>query len=182
MQWAKNVLSEDKLVTHVWCKICTKVMGKKRFLFPSLILFVNMLVGRKLLPQCSVFLKVHFTMLRIVNMLRKRCFMFPRVGKVCWIRLCRVWHMKASITSFNLPQFSTSFERQNPCLNMKAWKACCSSFSEELFTKTLVWQYWLVHVSNNAWHLLRKPLQKLWTLKITNYILIFCDEVTSVDN
>jgi hypothetical protein len=28
LPWAKNVLNEDGLITHVRCKICTKVMVK----------------------------------------------------------------------------------------------------------------------------------------------------------
>jgi hypothetical protein len=84
-------------LSHMFsARFAQRLWVRNLFLFSSLILFVNMLVGRKLLPQCSVFLKVHFIMLRIVNMLRMRCFMFPRVGKVCLIRLCKVWHMKAS--------------------------------------------------------------------------------------
>lgn len=123
MFWVKT-----NFVTHVRCKICTKVMGKKNFLFPSLILFVNMLVGRKLLPPCSMFLKVYSIMLKIVNMLKMKCFMFPKVWKMFWTRLCKVWHMRVWRKSFNLSQFSTYSKRETQCLNMKAWKICYSSF------------------------------------------------------
>jgi hypothetical protein len=35
LPWAKNVLNEDGLITHVWCKICTKVMVKENLLVPK---------------------------------------------------------------------------------------------------------------------------------------------------
>lgn len=100
-----------------WVQTCLSLMfnasfsqrlwARKNFLLQSLIIFINMLVQKHLLPPCLLFLKVHYIMLRIVKMLKKRCFMFPRVGKMCWIRLCKVWHMKAWRKSFNLPLFST---------------------------------------------------------------------------
>jgi hypothetical protein len=31
----------------------------------------------------------------------------------------------------DLSQFSTYFEKESPCLNMKTWKVCCSSFKWE---------------------------------------------------
>ncbi len=56
---------------------------RKNFLFLSLIIFVNMLIRIKLLPPCLVFVKVHFTILRIANMLRMKCFMFLESGEKC---------------------------------------------------------------------------------------------------
>jgi hypothetical protein len=38
---------------------------------------------------------------------------------------------------FNLPQIYTYSERENPCLNMKAWKACCNSFKWSTIHKSI---------------------------------------------
>ncbi len=46
LPWENTVLNEDKLVTHVQCKICTKVMGKKKFFVPKFDYFCKH-VGRK---------------------------------------------------------------------------------------------------------------------------------------
>jgi hypothetical protein len=35
LPWVKNVVYDDTLVSHVKCKICTKVMGKKQVLGPK---------------------------------------------------------------------------------------------------------------------------------------------------
>jgi hypothetical protein len=75
-------------------RFAQRLWVRKTFLFPSLTLFLNILVGRKLLPPCLVFLNVHFITLMIVNMLRKNCIMFLKVGKVFWIGLYKVWQMR----------------------------------------------------------------------------------------
>jgi hypothetical protein len=98
------MLDGARFVQRLWVR--------KNFLFPSLTLFLNMLVGRKLFPPCLVFLNVHFITLMIVNMLRKNFIMFLKVGKVFWIGLSKVWHMKVWRKSFNLPQFSTYLKRK----------------------------------------------------------------------
>ncbi len=109
-------------------------------------------------------------------MLKMKCFMFPRMGKICWIGLCKVWHMKAhSICHYFLP----TPKKENPCLHMKAWKACCISFKWIFFAKTLVWQCWLVHAWNNAWHCQGNHYKSYENNKLYS---ISCDEMTSVDN
>jgi len=115
---------------------CIKVMGKEKPFGPKFdsTLFVNMLVGRKLYPPCPTFIKVHSTMLRIVNMLKMKCFTFP---KVCWTRLCKVWHMRVFKKSFNLSQFSTYSKMESSCLNIKAWRLVANLSNEKLSTKHL---------------------------------------------
>jgi hypothetical protein len=88
---------------------------RKNFLFLSLIFFVNMMIGRKLLPPCSVSLKVHSTILRIANMLRMKCFMFSGVGKVCWEKVMHGMAHEGLKKIFNLPQVYTYLEKENPC-------------------------------------------------------------------
>jgi hypothetical protein len=41
-------------------RFAQRLWVRKNFLFPSLTLFLNMLVGRKLLPPCLVFFKCTF--------------------------------------------------------------------------------------------------------------------------
>ncbi len=123
VSWVKT-----DLPIMIGARFAQRSQVRTNFLFPSLVLFANMSVGRRLLLPCRVFPKVHSTMLRIPNMLKMNCFMFPEVGKVCWIGLCKVWHMKAWRKSFSLRLFSTYFKRESQCLNMKAWRASYSSF------------------------------------------------------
>ncbi len=122
-------------LSHMFKKTCViveRLWVRKNLLVPSLTLFVNMLVGRKLYPPCPMFIKVHSTKLRIVNMLKMKRFIFP---KVCWTRLCKVWHMRALKKSFNLSQFSTYSKMESPCLNIKAWRLVAILPSQKLSTK-----------------------------------------------
>jgi hypothetical protein len=122
LQWAKSVVSENMFVTHVQCKIFTKVIGKEKLLTPEFDYFYKHVGTKKILPPCLVFLKVNSIMLRIVNILKMRCFMFPRVGKMCWIGLCKVRHMKAWRKSLNLPLFSTYSKKGKPMLEYESLK------------------------------------------------------------
>jgi hypothetical protein len=72
------------------------------------------------------------------------------VGKVCLIRFCKVWHMRAWKKSFNLPCIYSK-EKTHVWIWKHEWFVAVFR-SEKLFTKTLVWQYRLVHGWNNAWH------------------------------
>lgn len=52
LPWAESVLSEDGLVTHVQCKICTKVSGKDKLLVPKFDSLCKH-AGRKKATGCS---------------------------------------------------------------------------------------------------------------------------------
>jgi hypothetical protein len=62
LPWEKNVVNVDGFVTHVRCKICTKVSRKEKFLEPSKYDYLCKYVGRKKTsPMLAlVWLKVHF--------------------------------------------------------------------------------------------------------------------------
>jgi hypothetical protein len=68
---------------------------------------------------------------------------------------------------FNLPQISTYFERGNPCLNMKG-------MLQFLQMKYYPQKHWC---DNIGWSIVITK-----SIKTTYYILIFCDEIKSVDN
>jgi hypothetical protein len=64
-------------------------------------------------------------------------------------------------------------------LEYKGMKACCNSSKSKTIHKTLVWQYWMFMIE--IMHdIVKATITKV--VKIANYISIFCDEVTSVDN
>jgi hypothetical protein len=62
LPWEKNVLNVNGFVTHVRCRICTKVSRKEKFLEPSKYDYICKHVGRKKTnPMLAlVWLKVHF--------------------------------------------------------------------------------------------------------------------------
>ncbi len=150
---------------------------RKNSLFPNLILFINMLVGRKLLPPSPMFLKVCSIMLKIVNMLRMKCFMFPKLGKVCLIGFCKVWHMRAWKKSFKFALYL--FQGRNPCLDMKTQMVCCKFYKWKIVHKSIS-----VTILIGPWlkmhDIIKASITKV--MNTTNYIFISCDVVINVDN
>ncbi len=59
-------------------------MSKKRLLVPKFDFLCKHASKKKAISLCMVLLEARFTMLRIVNMLKLKWFMFLEVGKVCW--------------------------------------------------------------------------------------------------
>lgn len=129
MFWTKMGLSH-----MLGAKFAQRLWLKKTSLFPSLILFVNMLVGRKLLPPCLVFQKVHSTMLKIVNMLKMKCLFFRSEENVLDKVMQGVGHKGLS---FNLPQFPTYSKRESQSLKLKTWRVCCNSFKLRIVHKNI---------------------------------------------
>lgn len=63
------------------------VMGKEIFIDPKLdFLNCKHVRRKKTTSPCSMFLKVLSTKLKIVNMLIINCYIFPKMGKVCWTK------------------------------------------------------------------------------------------------
>jgi hypothetical protein len=63
------------------------VMGKEKIIVPKFD-FLNCTHNcrKRTTSPCSMFLKVLSTKLKIVNMLTMNCYIFPKVGKMCWTK------------------------------------------------------------------------------------------------
>ncbi len=115
-------------LSHMFKKTCViveRLWVKKNLLVPSLTFFVNMLVGRKLYPPCPMFIKVHSTMLSIVNMLKMKFFYVSQSV------LDKVMQGVAHEVFKRIIQFVTIFylfQDGKPMLEYEGMKACCKSF------------------------------------------------------
>lgn len=140
LPWVKVVLNEDKLVTHVCYKICTKVMGKEKLVDPKFDSFWKHVGRKKIIPLCPMFLKLHFIMLNkdCQHAKNESLYVELEVGIMCWINICKVWRMKITWRiSFNLSKISAYSKKEKPNLNMKTWRVCWNSI-KWFSTKTLV--------------------------------------------
>ncbi len=107
------------LVTHVLCKICANVT-RKNFLFLCLILFVNMLIGKKVTSPMFGVPKGTFYYTKDYQHAKNEVFYVFGGGESVLEKVMHGMAHKGLKKIFNLPQIYTYSERENPCLNKKA--------------------------------------------------------------
>jgi hypothetical protein len=128
-------------LSHMFAtRFAQRLWVRKNLLILSLTLFENMLVEKKIIPLCPMFLKLHFIMLNkdCQHAKNESLYVELEVGIMCWINICKVWHMKITWRiSFNLSKISPYSKKEKPNLNMKTQRVCWNSI-KWFSTKTLM--------------------------------------------
>ncbi len=95
MPWAKNVLNENGLITHVWCKICTKVMVKENLLVPKFDSLCKHASRKKVTSPMFSVPRGTFYNAKNCQHVKNEMLTVLEVRKMCWTRLCKVWDIGA---------------------------------------------------------------------------------------
>jgi hypothetical protein len=95
LPWAKNVLNEDGLITHVPCKICTKVMVKENLFVPKFDYLCKHVYRKKVTSPMFSVPTGTFYYDKNCQHVKNEMLIILEMRKMCWTRLCKVWDIRA---------------------------------------------------------------------------------------
>jgi hypothetical protein len=180
LPWAESVSSEDRLVTHVLCKICTKVSGKDKLLAPKFDSLCKHASRKKFTSPMPGVPKGTFYYAKDCQHAKNELLYVSRSGESV---LDRVMQGMVHEGLKKVIQFVTVFyllQEGKPMLEYESMKG----FLQFLQVKNCPQKHWC---DNTGWSMAEivHNVVKAATadaVKAANFISISCDEVTSVDN